>query len=53
MVEAHGIEFQPLHGVAHGGDIAFLYGVIRTLIKRGWIDENFIATHTAGFAELR
>jgi molybdopterin-dependent oxidoreductase alpha subunit len=40
-------------GLAHGGDIAFLYGVIRTLIERGWIDQSFIANHTDGFAELR
>jgi molybdopterin-dependent oxidoreductase alpha subunit len=40
-------------GVAHGGDIAFLYGVIRTLTERGWVDENFITNHTDGFAQLR
>ena len=30
-------------GVAQGGDIAFLYGVLKVLIENGWIDRDFIA----------
>ncbi len=36
-----------------GGDIAFLNGVLKWLIARNWLDETFIAEHTAGFAELK
>lgn len=39
-------------GVAPGGDIAFLYGVVRILIDEGWCDAEFVRDHTAGFAEL-
>lgn len=39
--------------VAQGGDIPFLYGVLKILIERGWVDESFIRENTAGFAELR
>ncbi|MEX2671618.1 MAG: FdhF/YdeP family oxidoreductase [Phycisphaeraceae bacterium] len=38
--------------VSKGGDIAFLYGVIRTLIEEGWCDTNFIEQHTADFDAL-
>ena len=38
--------------VAVGGDIAFLNGVIKHLVERGWTDREFIARHTAGFEEL-
>src|SRR5216117_255535 len=38
--------------VSHGGDIAFLYGVLRILIERGWMDQDFIAKHTAGSEDL-
>jgi molybdopterin-dependent oxidoreductase alpha subunit len=38
--------------VAQGGDIAFLYGVLKILVANGWQDKHFIATHTEGFAEL-
>ncbi len=30
-------------------DLAFLYGVARVLIERGWLDREFIDAHTAGF----
>ncbi len=36
-----------------GGDVAYLTGVLRHLIERGWVDEEFVAAHTSGFAELR
>jgi len=39
--------------VAVGGDIAFLNGVMKHLIERGWTDANFIARRTSGFEELR
>jgi len=39
--------------VSIGGDIAFLYGVLKVLIEHGWVDENFIRNHTAGFEDLK
>ena len=39
--------------VTQGGDIAFLYGVLKVLIERGWVNDEFIAKHTAGFDELK
>jgi molybdopterin-dependent oxidoreductase alpha subunit len=39
--------------VTQGGDIPFLYGVIKILIERNWIDEKFVREQTAGFEELR
>jgi molybdopterin-dependent oxidoreductase alpha subunit len=39
--------------VATGGDIAFLYGVIKIMLQHGWLDEAFIARATSGFEELR
>jgi molybdopterin-dependent oxidoreductase alpha subunit len=38
--------------VSQGGDIAFLYGVMKVLLEHGWYDRNFVAQHTAEFAEL-
>jgi len=38
--------------VAQGGDIAFLYGVVRILIDEGWYDRGFVEGHTTAFAEL-
>jgi molybdopterin-dependent oxidoreductase alpha subunit len=35
-----------------GGDIAFLNGVIKHLIERGWTDREFVAARTSGFDEL-
>jgi molybdopterin-dependent oxidoreductase alpha subunit len=40
-------------GVSLGGDIAFLYGVIKILIEQGWYDRAFVEHHGAGFADLR
>ncbi len=36
-----------------GGDIAFLNGVVKTLIERDWIDAKFIREQGAGFDELK
>jgi molybdopterin-dependent oxidoreductase alpha subunit len=36
-----------------GGDIAFLNGVVKTLIERDWIDASFIRHHGTGFEELQ
>jgi len=38
--------------VSTGGDIAFLYGVLKILIERGWVDQNFINKHTTGCSTL-
>src|SRR5258706_8376909 len=38
--------------VSTGGDIAFLYGVLKILIERDWLDQNFIAQHTEGFSDF-
>ena len=35
-----------------GGDIAFLTGVLRHMVERGLVDNDFIEGHTSGFAEL-
>jgi molybdopterin-dependent oxidoreductase alpha subunit len=39
--------------VSQGGDIAFLYGVLKTLFANGWLDEHFIRDHTAGLELLK
>lgn len=39
--------------VSLGGDIAFLSGVLKTMIERGWHDSRFIHGHTAGFHGLK
>ncbi len=39
--------------VTQGGDIPFLYGVLKLLIERGGVDETFIREHTEGFETLR
>ncbi len=39
--------------VSQGGDIAFLYGVIKILIAQGWYDKAFVEQHTAEFTELK
>ena len=38
--------------VAQGGDIAFLYGVVKTLVEEGWYDKAFVHDHTADFDAL-
>ncbi len=39
--------------VATGGDIAFLCGVLKVLIERVWVDDQFIRDHTMGFDDLK
>ena len=39
--------------VTQGGDIAFLYGVIKLLIERNAVDHDFIENHSGGFEELK
>lgn len=36
-----------------GGDLAFLVGVLRALIERGGVDEDFVRAQTVGFEEAR
>lgn len=36
-----------------GGDIAFINGTIKHMIENGWVDEPFIAEHTADFDALQ
>lgn len=38
--------------VSTGGDIAFLYGVLKIMAARGWTDPGFIRGHTAGYDQL-
>jgi molybdopterin-dependent oxidoreductase alpha subunit len=38
--------------VRHGGDTAFLYGVLKHLDENGWTDQKFISQRTAGWEEL-
>jgi molybdopterin-dependent oxidoreductase alpha subunit len=38
--------------VSQGGDIAFIYGVLKILRERKWLNEEFIAKHTVDFAAL-
>jgi molybdopterin-dependent oxidoreductase alpha subunit len=39
--------------VQASGDVAFLHGTLKHLIREGWLNEDFIRNHTAGFEELR
>ncbi len=39
--------------VAHGGDIAFLYGVLKIIFEHGWFDEKFVRERVENFAALR
>jgi molybdopterin-dependent oxidoreductase alpha subunit len=39
--------------VATGGDIAFLCGVVKILVDRGWVDQEFINNQTVGFEDLK
>jgi molybdopterin-dependent oxidoreductase alpha subunit len=39
--------------VSQGGDIAFLYGVMKILLANGWYDQAFVEQHTAEFAEIK
>lgn len=39
--------------VSQGGDIAFLYGVLKILIERDWLNHEFVAHHTVDFHLLK
>jgi molybdopterin-dependent oxidoreductase alpha subunit len=39
--------------VSQGGDIAFLYGVMKILLAHGWFDQAFVEQHTAEFAAFK
>ncbi|HEY0456335.1 MAG TPA: molybdopterin-dependent oxidoreductase, partial [Verrucomicrobiae bacterium] len=39
--------------VAQGGDIAFLYGVLKILLANNWFDQQFIAEYTEEFESLK
>ena len=39
--------------VTQGGDIAFLYGVLKVLTERGWVDEAFLREHCAGWDAVK
>jgi molybdopterin-dependent oxidoreductase alpha subunit len=39
--------------VAQGGDIAFLYGVLKVLITNDWLNREFIRDHTVDFDKLK
>ena len=38
--------------VSQGGDIAFIYGVLKILVERDWVNREFIAQHTREFEKL-
>lgn len=38
--------------LAPKSDLALLYGVAHLLIQNGWVDQEFLAAHTSGFAEF-
>jgi molybdopterin-dependent oxidoreductase alpha subunit len=38
--------------VQAGGDVAFLHGTLKYMISEGWVNNDFIRDHTAGFEEL-
>src|SRR5438309_3956215 len=42
--------FFPVHT---GGDIAFIHGVLKHMIEKGWVRDTFVADHTTGFEALR
>ena len=39
--------------VAQGGDIAFLYGVLRIAVENDWMDEPFLREHCTGWEALK
>jgi molybdopterin-dependent oxidoreductase alpha subunit len=38
--------------VHQGGDVAFLNGVLKEVVERGWVDRAFVEAHTSGFEAL-
>ena len=39
--------------VSQGGDIAFLYAVLKMLIQNGWFDRKFVEDKSTGFEDLK
>jgi molybdopterin-dependent oxidoreductase alpha subunit len=39
--------------VSQGGDIAFIYGVLKIIFANGWQHELFVSEHSSGFEELK
>jgi anaerobic selenocysteine-containing dehydrogenase len=39
--------------VRSGTNLALMNGLLREIIRRGWIDEAYVAAHTLGFNELQ
>jgi molybdopterin-dependent oxidoreductase alpha subunit len=39
--------------VSQGGDIAFLYGVLKILVANDWLNHDFIRNHTVDFEKLK
>jgi molybdopterin-dependent oxidoreductase alpha subunit len=39
--------------VAQGGDIAFMYGVLKVAVANGWIDHDFLRERCTGWDDLR
>src|SRR5205823_6235275 len=39
--------------VAQGGDIAFIYGVLKVGVENGWLDEQFLNERCTGWADLK
>src|SRR5215213_10174183 len=39
--------------VSQGGDIAFIYGVLKILVERDWVNQEFLSKQTEGFEELK
>ena len=39
--------------VTQGGDIAFIYGVLKVGLENGWLDEQFLSERCNGWPELR
>jgi len=39
--------------VTQGGDIAFLYGVLKILIAKDWLNHDFIRDHAVGFEDMK
>ncbi len=38
--------------VSQGGDIAFLYGTLKVLLEKGWLNWEFLKAHASGFEAL-
>lgn len=39
--------------VTQGGDIAFLYGVLKVLVGNNWLNHEFVREHTVDFEKLK